>query len=166
MAIDVIEKDKKEIRWLGLSNETTNELSGVEVKPYHQCIYHIYNICLERVIGKPEKIRRKAKGPERSGPKGTHYVWEHLINLQFSLSQNRKLLSTASSIGICGVKIVSMHRPSLLPVCCLTLILMEVGRIDYISPLSSLTHLGIVGCTVKCSKTGTINRRVIPFSLY
>lgn len=31
MAIDVIEKDKKEIRWLGLSNETTNELNGVEV---------------------------------------------------------------------------------------------------------------------------------------
>lgn len=31
MAIDVIQKDKKEIIWLGLSNETTNELSGVEV---------------------------------------------------------------------------------------------------------------------------------------
>ena len=32
MAIDVIEKDRKEIRWLGLSNETTNELSAVETE--------------------------------------------------------------------------------------------------------------------------------------
>jgi len=32
MAIDVIEKDRKEIRWLGLSNETTNELSAIEVQ--------------------------------------------------------------------------------------------------------------------------------------
>lgn len=30
MAIDVIEKDRKEIRWLGLSNDTTNEVSALE----------------------------------------------------------------------------------------------------------------------------------------
>jgi predicted NUDIX family phosphoesterase len=43
MAIDVIEKDKKEIRWLGLSNETTNELSGVEVTLSTRAI-HLTNL--------------------------------------------------------------------------------------------------------------------------
>lgn len=68
MAIDVIEKDRKEIRWLGLSNETTNELSAIEVYKIiiKSPLHHSFFLLLERAWKYAEEGGGEAENFERS----------------------------------------------------------------------------------------------------